>query len=466
MIFSTADYVGFLLIVLMGYVPLNAASASPTVRLVRNAWLLAASYLFYASWSVNLLWLIVGSTALNYLVGRAVAHRRSRALVAACVTVNLGALAYFKYAGFFVEMASALVPISSATHDFVATIVLPVGISFYTFQALAYVIDVSRGEVAAERNPIDFALYIAFFPQLVAGPIERAQTLMPQIRSRRPITLEHVTSGLWLFYFGLFKKRVVADNMQNVVNTVFAANSAPSGAEIVLGTLAFSIQVYADFSGYTDMARGSARLLGFELRLNFRAPYFAINPSDLWRRWHISLYTWLRDYLYIPLGGRNKGGRNMMITMTLGGLWHGAGWNFIGWGAFHGLMLAAHAWLRSRVRLGPRAAMWIGIPTTFAIFNIGLFIFRTQADGQFVDYCTRLVTVPLHGNERWTAWAIDFVLFGIPILIFQYAAFRTDREIPIFGWPWPIRALVYFVMALMLCQFVPEELRAFFYFQF
>ncbi len=225
-------------------------------------------------------------------------------------------------------------------------IVLPIGISFYTFQTLSYTIDIWRGDMRPTRRLVDFAAYVAFFPQLVAGPIERARALLPQFESRRRWDAERAGEGALLFLWGLYKKTVIADNLAPIVNAAFAAPSDVSPAFMLLGVLGFAVQIYCDFSGYSDMARGLARMLGFELMVNFDLPYFARTPSEFWRRWHISLSSWLRDYLYVPLGG-NRGGalatyRNLFLTMLLGGLWHGAAWTFIVWGAFHGGILAVY----------------------------------------------------------------------------------------------------------------------------
>lgn len=284
--------------------------------------------------------------AVAMMIERMRGDRRKAWLVASLVS-NLGLLAVFKYFGFFTEsFIEAAESIGFTVNAPMMQIVLPIGISFYTFQTLSYTIDVWRGDMRATRRLIDFAAYVSFFPQLVAGPIERAKALLPQFEVRRRWSTERAGEGAMLFLWGLYKKTVIADNLAPIVNAAFAAPSETAPALMLLGVLGFAVQIYCDFSGYSDMARGLARLLGFELMVNFDLPYFARTPSEFWRRWHISLSSWLRDYLYVPLGG-NRGGRiatyrNLFLTMLLGGLWHGAAWTFIVWGAFHGVILALY----------------------------------------------------------------------------------------------------------------------------
>jgi alginate O-acetyltransferase complex protein AlgI len=301
---------------------------------------------FAESWR----WLVLtgafalGGWAVAFLIERAPGDRRKLWLAASLVS-NLGLLAVFKYFGFFTEsFIAAAESIGFRVNAPMMEIVLPIGISFYTFQTLSYTIDIWRGQMHPTRRLVDFAAYVAFFPQLVAGPIERARALLPQFETRRRWNAEKARDGTLLFLWGLYKKTVIADNLAPIVNAAFAAPAESSPAFMLLGVLGFAAQIYCDFSGYSDMARGLARMLGFELMVNFNLPYFSRTPSEFWRRWHISLSSWLRDYLYVPLGG-NRGGairtyRNLFLTMLLGGLWHGAAWTFIVWGAFHGAILA------------------------------------------------------------------------------------------------------------------------------
>jgi D-alanyl-lipoteichoic acid acyltransferase DltB (MBOAT superfamily) len=288
----------------------------------------------------------VGGSAIAFLIDRAAGDRRKIWLIMS-LAANLGLLGVFKYFGFFTEsFIAAAESIGFRVNAPMMAIVLPIGISFYTFQTLSYTIDIWRGDMRPTRRLVDFAAYVAFFPQLVAGPIERARALLPQFEARRRWNAERAGEGALLFLWGLYKKTVIADNLAPIVNAAFAAPADASPAFMLLGVLGFAVQIYCDFSGYSDMARGLARMLGFELMVNFDLPYFARTPSEFWRRWHISLSTWLRDYLYVPLGGNRAGKlatyRNLVLTMLLGGLWHGAAWTFIVWGAFHGAILAVY----------------------------------------------------------------------------------------------------------------------------
>ncbi len=309
---------------------------------------LAGSYFFYSCWDVRFLSLIILSTVVDYSIGLALqtteAESRRRALLVLSLTVNLGLLAIFKYFGFFVEsfvaMASAVGwQVSGPTID----ILLPVGISFYTFQTLSYSIDVYQRKIPVERDWLVFATFVAFFPQLVAGPIVRASTLLPQLHIDQPFRWSAFLSGGQLMILGLFKKIVIADAAAPIVDVIFANPENHTSLTLLVGVYLYAFQIYCDFSGYSDVAIGVGRILGFDFGLNFRRPYFAISFSDFWTRWHVSLSSWLRDYLYIPLGGNRHGTfntyRNLTLTMLLGGLWHGAAWTFVVWGALHGVYL-------------------------------------------------------------------------------------------------------------------------------
>ena len=324
----------------------------------QNWLLLVASYVFYGWWDWRFAGLLAATSFFSWGSGLLIARCRADGNARgawwasfANIALNLGILGFFKYWNFFQESFAALFGRFGLGLEMrLLGIVLPVGISFYTFQALSYSMDVYRGQLEPTRDWVDFFAFVAFFPQLVAGPIERAGHLLPQMRNPRTVTREGVESGAWLAVWGLFKKVVVADNLSVLVDSTYGAAGA-TGAMGLMATYAFAMQIYCDFSGYSDMARGLARMMGFELMENFRLPYFAANPKEFWARWHISLSTWLKDYVYIPLGGNRRGPRrqtaNLFSTMLLGGLWHGAAWTFVAWGAFHGALLAAwHGWTR------------------------------------------------------------------------------------------------------------------------
>jgi alginate O-acetyltransferase complex protein AlgI len=315
----------------------------------RKVVLLVASYVFYMWWNPAFIVLIVFATAVNYLagvgLGRNSSSTRRKLLLIACLVSNLGLLGVFKYFNFFEENLLAVMQmLGYEVSWFQPKIVLPVGISFYTFQSLSYTIDVYRGRLPICRSPLDFALFVAFFPQLVAGPIVRAADFLPQLT--RPTSFCFDRTAFFLILRGMAKKVLIADNLAVFSDAVFSDVTRWPSVVIWLATLCFSVQIYCDFSGYSDIAIGVGRALGFHLPLNFNRPYFATSPAEFWHRWHISLSTWLRDYLYIPLGGSRHGSlmtaRNLMITMLLGGLWHGASWNFVLWGFLHGIALIVH----------------------------------------------------------------------------------------------------------------------------
>ena len=359
--------------------------------------LLLASWLFYFWWAPWAGLLLVGTTLVSWLCALGVHRWRGRgrrACLLAGLAIPLGCLALFKYAGFFASIAGA---------ELTLRILLPVGISFYTFQALSYVLDVYRGTVAPERHFGYYALFVSFFPQLVAGPIERPDHLIPQLRRERRLSRRDLSSGGWLLLSGYFKKLVVADLLAPLVNGVYAAPGAALGPEIIAATALFGIQIYCDFSGYSDIARGAARLLGVELMENFRAPYAAQTVREFWRRWHISLTTWFTDYVYIPLGGNRRGlprqFLNVMLVFLLSGLWHGADWSFVLWGGIHGLYLVGGA-LAARY-LPPRAPAGRGTAAlrrlrTFALVSFAWIFFRAESVADALVLLSRLGT-------GWTA---------------------------------------------------------------
>jgi len=339
MIFTSWDYLVFLPLVVAAYWVLRR-------RALQNPFLLVASYLFYGWVHPWFCLLIAASTCVDYACGLALEGipRFRRAWVTVSLVFNLGLLCTFKYFDFFTSsFRAALGSMGVELEPRTLGVLLPVGISFYTFQTLSYTIDVYRGRMAACRNPIDFALFVSFFTQLVAGPIERARRFLPQIQAERTWSLASLAGGFPLLIRGYLAKLVVADNVGVVVDKVFMLEQ-PGGWLLLVGSLAFAVQIYADFSAYTDIARGSARLLGFELVENFDSPYLALTPSDFWRRWHISFSSWIRDYLYIPLGG-SRVGRGprflgvLLVTLGLSGLWHGAAWNFVLWGVYHAVLV-------------------------------------------------------------------------------------------------------------------------------
>ncbi len=349
----------------------------------RVALLLAASFAFYASWNWKLAVLICATTAADYLVARALdaaaAPRLRKGLLAGSLVMNLGLLCYFKYANFFLQSVEEALHAAGASASLpVLRVILPVGISFYTFEAINYTVDVYRRRAPAEKNFAHFMLFILFFPHLIAGPIVRARDFLPQIGRRKRWDWARMQLGVQFFLMGLFKKLAIADRMALYSDPVFQNPEAYGSAAAWLATLAFALRIYCDFSGYTDMALGSAHLLGYKLARNFNMPYLAANVADFWRRWHISLSSWLRDYLFIPLGG-SRGGewrtcRNLLVTMTLGGLWHGVSWMFVVWGLLHGTFLVLHRLFRAFCEARPRLDALLRTPPGTALRVTATFL--------------------------------------------------------------------------------------------
>jgi len=383
MLFNSPAFAIFLPVMLLVYWSLRGRS--------RQWALLAGSYLFYSWWDWRFTGLLVFSTAVDYFCGlaltRQTAERRRKGLVALSVIVNLGVLASFKYFNFFRDSTAALLALFGITHHLpTLDVVLPMGISFYTFQSMSYTIDVYRG-MRAERSFIAFATYVTCFPQLVAGPIMRAEDLLPQLHKEQKLADADFSTGMFRIFRGLFKKIVIADSLSIFVDMVFADPGSFSGVSCWIALYAYAFQIYMDFSGYTDVAIGAGWMLGLRMTENFNLPYLAKSPSEFWHRWHITLSTWLRDYLYIPLGGsrhgRRKTMRNLFLTMALGGLWHGAAWTFVAWGVYHGTLLAVERLIHGgrRPQNAPedpfplRALKVIGM---FHLTCLGWLLFRAQ----------------------------------------------------------------------------------------
>ena len=343
MLFNSLTFLAFIVIVFLVY---------PRLRLrQQNLFLLVASYVFYGWWDWRFSVLLLTSTVVDFLVGQRLlmtdSQKHRKYLLFISIAVNLGILGFFKYFNFFIESAaSVLSAIGFEPHMPVLKVILPIGISFYTFRTLTYTIDIYRRKLTPTDNLVDYALFTSFFPQILAGPIERAANLLPQISAPRQVTRAKVLTGLNLILIGYFKKVAIADTLAPIVGKIFDAPEAMSSGQLLTGMYAYTFQIYGDFSGYTDIARGIACILGFESMVNFNAPYLSRNITEFWRRWHISLSTWFRDYLYVPLGGNRLGPArtyaNLFITMLLCGLWHGAAWTFVLWGGIHGLCLMGH----------------------------------------------------------------------------------------------------------------------------
>ncbi len=475
MTFNSLQYFAFFLIVL-GTVALLRAHLR-----ARNLFLLGASWLFYAAWDWRFLFLLVGTSTTDYFLARRIdslddaAHVRQRkSMVAASVAINLTFLGFFKYFNFFADSLHTLLDtFGIRTSEHTLHIALPVGISFYVFQSVSYVIDVYRKHLRAEKDFFNFACFVAFFPQLVAGPIERATHLLPQIKRTHRITWDDLCHGTWLIGVGLFKKVVLADNVSRVANAAFDSVYSPDAYSSTLAIYAFAIQIFCDFSAYSDIARGSARCMGFDLMRNFDLPYFAVNPSDFWRRWHISLSTWLRDYLYIPLGG-NRGGtfkvyRNLMLTMLIGGLWHGAAWTFVLWGLYHGVLLCVHrafnAWTGRPKVSNAALSTVIRIAIFFQFTSLGWLLFRANTIANL-----RRMIAPFHGEAGKrlidAELTLTLVACALALLLGQVVVALSRDYNVVFRIPAPARAFVYAAMMIGFILFGEYGGGQFIYFQF
>lgn len=424
MIFTEVRFFLFFIVVFATYWLLN-------VNKYRKIFLLAASYFFYAAWNYKFLSLILLSSIVDYVIGNKLAktsgtERRLWLLVS--LTVNLGMLAVFKYFNFFIEsMNSLLLTIGLSDQISTLKIILPVGISFYTFQTLSYSIDIYRGKLEPAKNLLDFSLFVGFFPQLVAGPIVRASDFLGQLGAIREFRTTDVRWCLILFLCGFFKKACISDNISPYVDAFYQNPSNYELTSAACSVFLYSVQIYCDFSGYSDMAIASAGLLGYRLRENFEFPYLASNITDFWRRWHMSLSSWLRDYLYIPLGGNRSGefkaNRNLIITMLLGGLWHGASWNFVLWGALHGFALIVHKLFRRQRKetaaISTSNSVWplLCWIFTFVFVSLTWIPFRCQSFSDTVSIFYSFACFSSSGNmsisdSTWMLWTLLITLLA------------------------------------------------------
>lgn len=491
MIFSTWLFALFYTVVFIAYWSLRG-------RRARHLLLLAASYVFYMTWNPWLVALILGSTVLDYGIGlglgRCAGPRGRRALVVFSIAGNLGVLALFKYADFFILSAqSMLESLGFRASLSTLSLILPVGISFYTFQTLSYTIDVYWRRVEPERSYVDFALFVAFFPQLVAGPIVKAAEFLPQLKSIKRFDWRWLDAAALLFLVGLTKKVLIADNLAGLVDAVFADPARFATRDLWLAMFCYGGQIYCDFSGYSDMAIATAMALGFDLPRNFATPYLATSLIDFWRRWHISLSTWLRDYLYIPLGGSRGGplktARNLMITMLLGGLWHGASWTFVVWGAIHGAALCAgRLWRRGGTgdsRPPSRPVRWFRIIVAWActllVVHIAWVFFRCQPvvpDGatlpeptsaalaRAVYFVTHLFVPAAVEDPIWLMNKTPAVFLLLLLAALHVYEDRTRRGLVLATWPAPVAGAGYAVWILAIVIFSADNVSPFIYFQF
>ncbi len=482
MTFSSVTYLIFFTIICLFFVVTNLLKKRLKLKkilTIRHIFLLIASYVFYGWWDYRFCFLMLALTAVSYFTARIISKRNKyEKLALICgVAVPLVILGIFKYFNFFIQSFADLFNMASVS---TLSIILPVGISFYTFQSLSYTIDVSRGKLECQKSFTALALYIAFFPQLVAGPIVKASDFLPQLKEDRSVTLKNLEEGLQIFLLGLLKKLVIADHLSVFVDDVFAKPLAFSGATVLLAVVSYSIQIYFDFSGYSDMAIGSAKCLGFDLNRNFDLPYISKNVSEFWKRWHISLSSWLQEYLYIPLGGNRKGTVrtyiNLVLTMLLGGLWHGANWTFVLWGLFHGIGLCVHK-LYCRLRhitkdtRGSLPVRIVSVICTNIFVCIGWILFRAEsvADAWIVLKAILTLQTGISQPFFWSFVAIGCLITGT-VLMSVKSRKRNEKGIHSHYPRLPLDKIwglaVFMLFAMLAAGLAYTESNPFIYFQF
>ncbi len=455
-------------------------------RKMQNLLLLAASYLFYGWWDARFCLLILASSLVDFWVGRNLPGSRYKNVwLSISLATNLGLLGFFKYFNFFIEnMILLLSSLGLQANPWTLKVILPVGISFYTFQTLSYTIDVYRGRLKPTESLLDFLTFVAFFPQLVAGPIERARSLLPQFEEDRAWNEELAADGCRQILWGFVKKVAIADNLARIVDTVYADPSFASGPSLLFATLCFAFQIYGDFSGYSDIAIGTAKLLGFELMRNFAYPYFSQSVGEFWRRWHISLSTWFRDYVYIPLGGsrvsqaRQAGA--VFLTFVVSGLWHGPSWNFVAWGAWNGLGILPEILRRhpEKIRAGDKPGPtdiggFLRMLATFAFILWSWIFFRARSLTEALGIMSTIVS-DLFDMAKWQKLAtvvlssdLWVTALAIPLLVaVEWAQRARPHPLRLQNWPRWARWLLYTVLCWGTLAVMRPESGPFIYFQF
>ena len=481
MLFSSIEYAFFLPIVFLLYWFVFNKNLK-----LQNLFIVIVSYIFYGWWDWRFLFLIAFTSACSFYSGILIAkyhkqHHKARTVSVINIVINLLILGIFKYYDFFIT-SFANVFLEGKTDGLILKVILPVGISFYTFQALSYSIDVYRGHLKPTRDVIQFFAFVSFFPQLVAGPIERATNLLPQFAKTRSFEYETGVDGMRQILWGLFKKMVIADNCAIYVDKVFSTYQTQSGSTLLLAAVLFAFQIYGDFSGYSDIAIGSSKLFGIKLMRNFNVPYFSRDIAEFWRRWHISLTTWFRDYVYIPLGGsrcsKAKIVRNTFTIFLLSGFWHGANWTFIAWGAYHALLflplilLGKNRKYRDTVaegRLLPSLKECCQILVTFFLVTIGWILFRADSLGQAWDYLHYLLS-PSFFSIPWLmtrSYYIPLFISIIILVIFEWSNRCSSTPIESTKrYPPAIRIILYYFLIILIYIAAPADNTQFIYFQF
>ena len=478
MLFNSISYLIFLPIVFAIYWMLNSRNLK-----WQNLFLLAASYFFYACWDWRFLFLLMFSTGLDYFTGIKMFEAKSVKLKKfwffASIFINVGFLGVFKYYNFFIESFEELLTNFGVTsHFWTLKIILPVGISFYTFHGLSYVIDIYYNRIKPEKNIVDYSLFVSYFPLLVAGPIERATHLLPQIKKKRVFNYENAMEGFYQILWGLFKKLVIADSCAVYANEIFDNHQSMNSISLLLGAVYFSFQIYGDFSGYSDIALGTSKLFGIDLLRNFNYPYFSRDIAEFWRRWHISLSTWFRDYLYIPLGG-SKGGmttkiRNTFIIFLVSGFWHGANWTFIIWGLLNAMFFLPllitnnnrnNISIVAEGKMFPTIKEFFSILLTFTITTFAWIFFRSNTVSQAIEFIKNIFKFDFKGGFQYLTfdrYTIELVFLLFLFLFIEWIS--RERVHPVFGKFKSLKVIAIITMILIFGVF--SEAKEFIYFQF
>ena len=472
--FNSLSFILFLPIVFLVYWKLSKSLKW------QNAWVLFASYVFYGWWDWRFLSLIIASTLVDYFVGwnisKACKKRRKNILLVMSLAFNLGLLGTFKYFNFFIQSFNNILGFSHSDSFNTLDLILPVGISFYTFQTLSYTIDIYKGKLSPTGSFINFAGYVSFFPQLVAGPIERAVNLLPQFESPRKFEYKKAISGLRQILWGLFKKVVIADNLAVIVDDVYLNYESMSSLAIICGFVSFSFQIYCDFSGYSDIAIGVSRLFGFDIMKNFNFPYFSKSISDFWRRWHISLTTWFRDYIYFPLGGSKRGVlvtiRNTLIVFVISGFWHGANWTFVFWGFLNAILFLPGIWF-NQTKSTVKFFLVFRVLWTFVIITFTWVFFRSYSISEAINIIN--YSIPDFSVESWRGlndklfgeWSFSWFILTVLTIIVEFVGRKSEFALQvIFPKSKLLRWLSYFIVIFILGTMMQVEKEGFIYFQF
>ncbi len=464
MLFNSLDFLLFFLLLYGVYLSVGDK--------YKNSLLLLGSYFFYGSWNWKFLTLLGASTIVDFYCGKKIYNAKlnstKKKALYFSIFFNLSLLAVFKYFNFFIQSFSDLISFFGVSPDItLLNVVLPVGISFYTFQTMSYTIDIYRGQLKPVNNLLDFALFVSFFPQLVAGPIERAVHLIPQIVNKPKINKELIKEGLYLILMGYYKKVYIADRCAPITDYYFnnSIDNLTAGNAIT-AILAFTFQIYGDFSGYSDIARGVSKLLGYDLMINFKMPYFSQNPSEFWRRWHISLSSWLRDYLYISLGGNRHGTfityRNLFLTMLLGGLWHGAAWNFVLWGTYQGLLLVVHRLFSQNLKV--QLPKIFNILLMFIFTCYGWLLFRANSFEQIENFTYALLNFQISSID--INHILQLIFLNSFLIFIQYKKYQFNNMNYILTLSLYKKLLVFFTMISSIILLGKYSGSEFIYFQF